>query len=96
MEGVAVYIEGSLTSWSFVFVVLLAVGGLCGLALLTRDLEVGEIRERRSQIKNLIRIQTRKPKLGTIYLAALFPWHGLAALPRNGSALLLRGLIHVH
>ena len=92
MEGVAVYIEGSLTSWIFVLVVLLAVGGLCSLALLTRDLKFGsgEIRERRSQLKNGVRIQTRKPKLGTTYLAALFPWHGLAALPRNGCALLLR------
>ena len=79
-------------SKSFVFVLLLAIGGLCGLALLTRDLKVGsgEIRERRSQIKNGVRIQTRKLKLGTTYLAALFPWHGLAALPRNGCALLLR------
>merc|ERR1712200_11037 len=53
-------LRGSLMSKSFVFVLLLAIGGLCGLALLTRD------------------------------LAALFPWHGLAALPRNGCALLLR------
>ena len=43
MEGVAVYIEGSLTSWIFVLVVLLAVGGLCSLALLTRDLKEVEV-----------------------------------------------------
>ena len=59
---------------------------------MTRDLKVGsgEIRERRSQIKNGVRIQNRKLKLGTTYLAALFPWDRLAALPRNGGALLLR------
>ena len=91
-RGSLFILRGSLVSKSFVFVLLLAVGGLCGLALLARDLEVGsgEIRERRSQIKNGVRIQTRKLKLGTTYLAALFPWHGLAALPRNGCALLLR------
>ena len=43
VEGVAVYIEGSLTSWIFVLVVLLAVGGLCSLALLTRDLKEVEV-----------------------------------------------------
>ena len=91
-RGSLYILRGSLASQSFVFVLLLAIGGLCGLALLTRDLKFGsgEIRERRSQLKNGVRIQTRKPKLGTIYLAALFPWHGLAALPRNGCALLLR------
>ena len=69
-RGSLYILRGPLVSKSFVFVLLLAIGGLCGLALLTRDLKVGsgEIRERRSQLKNGVRIQTRKPKLGTTTL----------------------------